>query len=183
MSTPNPARTTGPRARPAAGTLALLVALVVIALGVVAGQDALARWHVSGTGTSWLGSVLDGLDGLRAATWTAPVGVALVVAGLLVLVVTLKPRRRTHAQVDGEADVWVSPSALAALARDAAEGVPGVARVAVSSSRSAVRVRVASDAPDRLAGPVEEAVRDRLDGARVKVTVRTTRVREEGAVQ
>ena len=55
--------------------------------------------------------------------------------------------------------------------------------MAVSSSRSAVRVRAAGDAPDRLAGPVEEAVRDCLDGARVKVTVRTTRVREEGAVQ
>ena len=149
-----------PRALPAAAWLGPLAALVLVALGVVLGQEALSRWDV--VGTSWLGVAL------TASTACAPApgrsrrrGPGR--AGLLVLVVTLKPRRRTHARVDGDADLWVSPSALAALARDAAEGVPGVARVRVSL-RPAVRVRAAAS-PRPLAGPVEEAVTGPLDGA------------------
>ena len=100
---------------------------------------------------------------------------------LLLLVATFKPRRRTHVRVDGEADLWMSPTALAALARDAAEGVPGVARVSVSASTTTVRLRAAAEDPDRVASAVEEAVAARLAGADVKLSVRTHRFRPEGA--
>jgi hypothetical protein len=183
VSTSTRARVTppAPRALPAAAWVGPAAAVLLLALGVVAGQDALARWGVTSVGTSWLGSTLDGLDGLRAAAWTVPVGIALVVVGLLLLVTALKPRRRTHVQVEAAADLWLAPSALSALARDAAEGVPGVSRVSVAATRTAVRVRAAADHPDQVAGPVEEAVRARLAGAQVKVTVRTHRLPSEGA--
>jgi len=169
----------GPRALPAAAWLGPLVALVIIAAGVVLVQEALARWGV--VTTSWLGSLLTGIDGMRAGTWVVPAGVVLVLVGLLVLLVALKPRRRTHVHVDGEADLWITPTALTALARDAAEGVPGVARVSVTGSRSAVKVRAAAERPEDVADAVQEAVASRLAGADVRVSVRTTRYRPEGA--
>lgn len=183
MSTSTRARVAppAPRALPAAAWVGAAVAVLLVALGVVAGQDALARWGVPAVGASWLGATLDGLDGLRAAAWTVPVGIALVVVGLLVLAVALKPRRRTHVPVEAAADLWLSPAALSALARDAAEGVPGVARVSVAATRTTVRVRAAADRPEEVAGPLEEAVRARLAGAQVKVTVRTHRLPSEGA--
>lgn len=183
MSDENPSKGSmpQPRALPAAGWLGPLSALVLILLGVVAGQDALARWGVSGLGSSWLGTVFTDIDGLRAATWNVPAGVVLVLIGLVVLYAALKPRRRTHVQADGDADLWFTPTALEALGRDAAEGVPGVARVSVTSTRSAVRVRVATDNPDEVSGPVEDAVRSRLEGAGVSVSVKTHRYRSEGA--
>lgn len=170
-----------PRALPAAGWLGPVLALALVALGVVAGQDSLARWKLAGLRSSWLGSAFSSLDGLRAATWSVPVGVVLVLLGLALLLVALKPRRRTHVSVEGDADLWISPEALAAMARDAADGVPGIGRVTVNASRSAVRVRVASDRPDEVAGSVEEAVKSRLAGADVSVSVRTHRFRSEGA--
>jgi hypothetical protein len=181
MSEQNPTKSDlpGPRARPAAGWLGPLVALLMIALGVVLVQEALARWGV--VSTSWLGSFLTNVDGLRAGTWTVPAGVVLVLLGLLVLLAALKPRRRTHVRVDGEADLWMTPTALASLARDAAEGVPGVARVSATGSRSTVKVRAAAEHPADVAAAVEQAVTDRLDGAEVRVSVRTTRYRPEGA--
>lgn len=181
MSTSTPARPDlpGPRALPAAAWLGPLVALVLIALGVVLVQEALARWGV--VATSWLGSALTSIDGMRAGTWAVPAGVVLVLLGLLVLLVALKPRRRTHVHVDGEADLWMTPAALSALARDAAEGVPGVARVSVAASRSAVKVRAAAEHPEHVTEPVQEAVASRLAGADVRVSVRTTRYRPEGA--
>ena len=169
-----------PRALPAAAWLGPLAALVLVALGVVLGQEALSRWDV--VGTSWLGVALKDIDGMRAGTWTVPAGVVLVLLGLLLLVGTFKPRRRTHVRVDGDADLWMSPTALAALARDAAEGVPGVARVSVSASATAVKLRAAAEQPDQIASAVEQAVTARLDGADVRVSVRTQRFRPEGAV-
>ena len=168
-----------PRALPAAAWLGPLAALVLVALGVVLGQEALSRWDV--VGTSWLGVALKDVDGMRAGTWTVPAGVVLVLLGLLLLVGTFKPRRRTHVRVDGDADLWMSPTALAALARDAAEGVPGVARVSVSASTTTVRLRAASERPEAVAPAVEEAVTARLAGADVKISVRTHRFRPEGA--
>jgi Family of unknown function (DUF6286) len=181
MSTSNPARVTvpPPRALPAAAWLGPLSALVLVAIGVVLGQEALSRWGVAGR--SWLGVALEDVDGMRAGTWTVPAGVLLVVLGLLLLVATFKPRRRTHVPVAGEADLWMSPTALAALARDAAEGVPGVARVSVSASTTTVRLRAAAERPDAVAPAVEEAVTARLAGADVKISVRTHRFRPEGA--
>ncbi len=181
MSTPNTARPDlpGPRARPATAWLGMLAALLLIGVGVVLVQEALSRWGV--VGASWLGSFLETLDGTRAGTWTVPAGVALVLLGLLVLVVALKPRRRTHVRVAGDADLWMTPAALTALARDAAEGVPGVARVSVGGSRSAVKVRAAAEHPDDVGPAVDQAVTSRLDGAEVRVSVRTTRYRPEGA--
>jgi hypothetical protein len=181
MSTTQPSRSDlpGPRARPAAGWLGPLVALVMIAVGVLLVQEALARWGV--VATSWLGSILTTVDGLTAGTWTVPAGVVLVLLGLLVLLAALKPRRRTHLRVEGDADLWITPSALTALAREAAEAVPGVARVSVSGSRSTVKVRAAAEHPDTVAPAVQEAVSSRLEGADVRVSVRTTRYRPEGA--
>jgi hypothetical protein len=168
-----------PRALPAAAWLGPLAALVLVGIGVVLGQEALSRWGV--VGRSWLGVALEDVDGMRAGTWAVPAGVVLVLLGLLLLVATFKPRRRTHVRVDGEADLWMSPTALAALARDAAEGVPGVARVSVSASTTTVRLRAAAEDPDRVASAVEEAVAARLAGADVKLSVRTHRFRPEGA--
>ncbi len=94
-----------PRALPAAAWLGPLSALVLVALGVVLGQEALSRWDV--VGTSWLGVALKDVDGMRAGTWTVPAGVVLVLLGLLLLVGDLqappphpRPGRRRRRPVD-----------------------------------------------------------------------------------
>lgn len=144
-----------PRGTPAVARLGLLWAVLLVGIAAVAVQDAATK---DGSTPSWWRSTLDQVDGLGASVLTSAVGVVLVILGVLVLLVALRPGRRTHAPVPGDQDVWITDRAVQALAEQAAEDSPGVvqAKVAVSSRR--VRVTATTTGSVATTAAVDQAV-------------------------
>lgn len=161
-----------PRRAPVAVPTATVLALVLIAVAVVAVRD-LALSQGWAAGTPLVPDLVEGLDGVRASVGLAIGGGVVALVGLLLVWLGLRPGRRTHLRVAGDADLWLSPGAVAAIAQETADRLPGVVS-AESSLRSRRRVVVDIVAQD--AAAVSEHVRavldeqvGRLTGASIKV--------------
>ncbi|RYJ01914.1 MAG: hypothetical protein EON52_20590, partial [Actinomycetales bacterium] len=83
-----------PRARPAASAVAVVVALLLVGLAVVAVRE-LALAQGWATGASWTGAVVDRADGRSADVASTVVGVVAAVVGLWLVLLAVKPARRT----------------------------------------------------------------------------------------
>jgi len=166
-----------PTAAPAAAPWAVLLALVVLALGVVGIRDALIAAGAFG-GSSWTKNTANAIDGLTARTWMIPVGIGLAVLGLWWLLAALKPRKRTEISLSGTPGAWMRPGDLARLAQPTVENVDGVVSASTSATRRTVTVKATTTARDsaEVRTAVTEAVGDRLSAVgrapRVKVKAR-----------
>ncbi len=173
---------TPPRARPAAVVVAPVLALVLIAVAVVAVRD-LALTQGWAAGTPWAPSLLDGLDGLSPSAGLAAAGTLVALTGLVLVWLGLKPGRRTHLRGAGEADLWLSTGAVAALAQSTADRVAGV--VSADASRTSRRrvtvdvVTTANPAADTHSDSqaVTERVRTALDADVAPLTGASIKVR------
>ncbi|MEU6137517.1 DUF6286 domain-containing protein [Nocardioides sp. NPDC047086] len=172
---------TPPRRAPLAVPTASVLALVLVAVAVVAVRD-LALSQGWAAGTPLVPDLVEGLDGVRASVGLAIGGGVVALIGLVLVWLGLRPGRRTHLRVAGDADLWLSPGAVAAVAQETADRLPGVVS-AESSLRSRRRVvvdivvaaRTGPDGPQEAAA-VAEHVRAVLDdeigrptGAGIKV--------------
>lgn len=176
------------RRRPSRVVPATIVAVVLLALGVLTAIAAISRL-VTGT---WDSRVTGPAGSIAALTWgsTAVIttGVVLAVVGLVLLVAGLKLGAfRTvqlaapaGGQVD-ETDYVISTRALARLAAAQADTVDGVDHVSASASGRRVHVGVTTDSEqaDEIRGRVQSGVTERLVAAgvspapKVSTTVRT----------
>ena len=84
-------------AAPAATGVTLVLALVLIALGVIAVRDVLL-WTGAITGTPWIINALKYFDGLTPQEWMLPAGIAVAILGVLLVL-----RRRQAAAPDPSA--------------------------------------------------------------------------------
>lgn len=137
MSTKNTPRTT-----PVAAVTGLLVAIALIALAVVGIHDLLVTQGWAG-GQAWARGAIDGINHSTRADWVIPLAVLALLIGVLLLMVSVKPRRTTHQLMpddDDSADVWMAPAALSQLAKAASEDVPGVLQADPKVSRRRIRV-------------------------------------------
>lgn len=140
-----------------------LVGLVLVAAGLLAVGNVVA----------WLAGEHDFLGvgrrvyrSLHQTSWGAQevvyTGIALLVLGLLLLMVSLvtKPRLISLAQPTEGLDVVIAPRAVAQMLRRQAEGVPGVASASVEVTAAVARVSVLAPlaSPDRVQRDLEEAV-------------------------
>lgn len=166
-----------PTATPAAAPWAVLLALVVLALGVVGVRDALVAAGAFG-GSSWTKNTANAIDGLTAHTWMIPAGIGLAVLGLWWLLAALKPRKRTEISLTGTPGAWMRPGDLARLVQPTVENVEGVVSASTSATRRTVTVKATTTArdPAQVRTAVTEAVGDRLSALRraprVKVKAR-----------
>jgi hypothetical protein len=166
-----------PTATPAAAPWAVLLALVVLALGVVGIRDALIAAGAFG-GSSWTKNTANAIDGLTAHTWMIPAGIGLAVLGLWWLLAALKPRRRTEISLSGTPGAWMRPGDLARLVQPTVENVEGVVSASTSATRRTVTVKATTTARDsaEVRTAVTDAVGDRLSALRraprVKVKAR-----------
>ncbi|KQY55789.1 hypothetical protein ASD11_14885 [Aeromicrobium sp. Root495] len=164
-----------PRARPAASAVAVVVALLLVGLAVVAVRE-LALAQGWATGASWTGAVVDRADGRSADVASTVVGVVAAVVGLWLVLLAVKPARRTHRRTQLDSDTWISDNAILTLVTRAAEDTPGVAEAAARTRRSRVVVTVQSDHSDATT-EVEKNVRAALHGLSTKdVIVRKEQV-------
>ncbi len=166
-----------PTATPAAAPWAVLLALVVLALGVVGIRDALVAAGAFG-GSSWTKNTANAIDGLTARTWMIPAGIGLAVLGLWWLLAALKPRKRTEISLSGTPGAWMRPGDLARLVQPTVENVEGVVSASTSATRRTVTVKATTTARDsaKVRTALTEAVGDRLSALRraprVKVKAR-----------
>lgn len=100
-----------PRRTAASIITGVLIALMVIAAGVVAVRDALidVDWI---SGGAWITPLLGWAARAEWQWWTWPAAVVAVLAGAILLIVAVKPRRRAYHPV-GEG-VWVQRHAVEA---------------------------------------------------------------------
>ncbi len=150
---------------------ALAVASVILIVEVVAfalhARPVIVHWttwHRWAEKTQW--------NRLVIKVWS----VILIIAGLLLLVLELKPRRvarlRLHSD-DKSTDAALTSGGLAGALRAAALDVDGVSRAAVRVRRRGAQVTATSSArgrpaADTLREPVTGAVRSRLDGLQLR---------------
>jgi hypothetical protein len=169
-------------AAPAAGYVGTLIALLLLAAGVVALRDAavFAGWL---DGRPWTSNFIDWLDGLTVQWYTSPLGVLALVIGLWWVYAALRPRRRTAVPVAAQTSVWIAPADLARIASAAAEPVPGVldARARAGLRKIVVTAHTTSDTGDSSGGKqIKAAIAAAVTGAMEgfvasppKVSVRT----------
>jgi len=156
---------TPPKAHSWTTAVAVLLALLLVAAGIVGIHDLLAGqgWVAGG---EWVPPVVSAFEGLRVTTWMVVVAVLVGLLGLWLVLLALKPRRRTHVRsADDGLDLWTSPKALAAIAGHAADRIPGVASATARAHRRRIDVEVRADDGGRDVAPqVKQAVEHSLDG-------------------
>jgi Ni/Fe-hydrogenase subunit HybB-like protein len=152
--------------------LAFLLALALIAgcviviaevIGVAVGRSPLllhwTTWYQWAHRTTWNAGVI--------RVWSA----VLIIIGLVILAVELKPSRVTRLPLrsgDDATDAAVTRRGLAGTLRAAATGVDGISSAAVKVRRRRARIIAASGArarpaADAMTEPVTQALRARLD--------------------
>ncbi|WP_166353765.1 DUF6286 domain-containing protein [Phytoactinopolyspora limicola] len=164
---PGPARAAG-----------VLLALVAVALGVVAGLDALvASGVIEGDGP--IGAVLERVDGLRPADWMVVAGALAMVVGLGLVLAALWRRPRRSLPLTSDTGVYVSRGAVEGLVADTARQHPGVIKVRAVARGTSVVVRLDTDGEAAAESEVRDAVHERLDRLDGPYDVRTS-VRRSG---
>lgn len=167
-----------PVAAPAAGLVGVVLALLLIAAGVVLGRDVLIGTGAI-DGAQWLPSAISWLDGLTAQQWMLPAGIGSAVVGLLLVIAAVKPRRRTHrpTSIDG---VWMRKNDIVYLAKRTAADRPGVENAAATGSARKVKIRATTPAGADagqvradIAGAVNSALATLADSPKIVVKIKT----------
>ena len=145
---------------------AIIVIIEVIAAAVNHGPIVVhwTTWYHWAHKTRW--------DRLVIQIWS----IILIVIGVLILALELKPRRVTRLRLrsqDDATDAAVTRGGLAGTLRAAAAGVDGISAAAVTVRRARARVTATAAARGRpateaLREPVTQAVRDRLDSLNLR---------------
>lgn len=140
----------------------VLLSLCLLALSVALVQHALVALGAIG-GPAWPEVLVEGVRGTAPATWMAPVGVALALLGLwLLLRVALGRRTRHEIRLRSSTAVTTEPRDVARLASIAAREVDGVLGATSTADRRRVVVRVATTGDAQVSSAVEQAVSQRL---------------------
>ncbi|MGZ0145888.1 Asp23/Gls24 family envelope stress response protein [Kribbella sp. WER1] len=151
-------------------------ALVLVGVGVVGVAEMLrATGLLRGQviPADWFGRTVV----VEPGDWMRVAGIAAVVVGLVVLVLAVKPRRRTHLQV-GDL-VWIRPAAAARLAADSASRVDSVTAASVVAKRRRLQATVTMfGSPKRVHDEVQATIADRLRSVTPQPRVRVD-LREE----
>lgn len=153
-------------AKPPVGTgpaplVAQLIALALIALGVLGIQEALVRSGLVAS-KSWTSAGLDAVDGTRAATWVVVVGALLILAGVLLLPIVIMRRPRKTVSLTANTGVYIHTRDLGRICGHAVEGADAVTSVHVRTAARKVHVTATTVAPKDRNAEITADVRSRL---------------------
>ena len=98
-----------PKAAPKASGVALVLALLLCGVAVILGRDALIDLGAV-NGASWIGPAIDSVLSVTVQSWMLPAGAAVGVLGIVLLLLALVPRLRTH-RPSGTEGVWIKRGA------------------------------------------------------------------------
>lgn len=154
-----------------------VLALVLVAVGVAGIRDALVAIGAV-EGEPWIDSVVDTVDGWQPQFWLGPAGIALVLLGVWLILVALRPRSRTGVAVRAATGVFLRTGDVERLAARAASDVDGVLSARSSASHRKVEVQVAVTGGANTADRVRTAVQDALQPLE---SIPTVQVKTAGA--
>ena len=123
--------------------LGTLIAILVVAAGVVCVHDGLVHSGIL-NGPLWIDHAVTYLDGRHPRDWFYPVGVLLVLIGLLLVFLALRPRPRNEIPLKAQTGVFITKRSVQRLAQAAASNVDGIDTASTSASTSRVNVDVVS---------------------------------------
>ena len=179
------------RHRPSRVVPATIVAVVLLAVGVLAAIAGVARL----VNSAWPAPVTSGAAGLSSLTWASAAMIAasavVAVLGVVLLVAGLKPGpfRTTRLQPAGSTssaavtDFVISTRAIARPAAARADSVDGVDSVSVSASgrRVGIRATTTSEQAEEIRGRIVDGVTQTLTTAGLHPAPRVTaHVRTKG---
>ncbi|NMO02079.1 hypothetical protein HH308_12740 [Gordonia sp. TBRC 11910] len=164
-----------PAANPSAILAGALIGLGLLGVAAIALRDLTVRagWV---TGSEWLRTVPRWTDRLTWQAWMWPAAIGLIVVGLAMVWLSIRPRRKEYDAVPAAAGLWTRPADIARRCSSVARTQPGVATASTVVGRRKVRVTVGSGGPvDVIA--VERAVKAELAqaGTQQRVSVRVRR--------
>jgi len=168
-----------PVAAPAAAAVGIVVAVLFIGIGLVGVRDALVRVGVLG-GRSWTGSAAGRVEGLTPGWWMVPAGIGAALIGLWLIVLAVKPRRRTAVLVSAGCPVWIRPRDIARIAAYTAGQASASLDASAAATRRAVTVTVTTIDADA------ESVRHQVSDAvavRLEALAEPPRIRVRPRVQ
>lgn len=142
--------------------VAQLLALALVALGVVGVQDLLARTGALAQ-EPWLDTALSSVDGVAAdSPWVLVGGIVAAVVGLLLLPIPFRRRPRKALELKAATGVRLRTQDLSKLVRGSLETVDGVTDVDVRTSGRTVRVTAATVVSDDRRSGVTRDLRKQL---------------------
>lgn len=169
------ARGQRPVSSPQVRWLAILLSIVLIAIGVVAIRELIIRWFHPADWKSWLLPVPDAVATLHPIAYGA-IGACVAIIGIWFVLASVWPRRARHRELPGtSASVWVRPVDIARFTTANAKHVSGVVSARSQATKKKVKVNVFCDTADTAAQEaLRAAVQKRLDAAfqqKIPVTV------------
>lgn len=171
---PTPTGSPAPTGAPPATAWALLLGLLVTALGLLLLRDAAVLAGLL-QGQAVTSTLVDKLRSVQPQDWFVGAGVVVALVGLWLVVAALRPRPRRDLPVGDRSLVWLTPAAVAAIAESAASGVDGVVRARATASRRSVRVLARTTSTDpAVSSSISEAVERALGGLAPTPAVRVT---------
>ena len=131
-----------PRATPLARWLTVALGLVMITLAGLIGHDLWYHFEVDQPERAWLPPVFSWLGGAAVTTAAVAVGAVISLIGLWLIVSAVKPRRKTHIQVESPTSMWVRPVDIARKATATARTELGKVPVSSKATKKKIAVRV-----------------------------------------
>ncbi|MCZ9309436.1 DUF6286 domain-containing protein [Corynebacterium uberis] len=152
-----------PKGSPIARGTAILLGLVLIGIAAVAGRELWIHYSDSTTWTSWLNPLADNLAQNRFQDWMIPAAILSLLVGIVLFVIALRPRRRTHRQLTSEVSLWARPVDIARYSTASAKRVPGVSSASTTVKRNGITLAAdCSSADPALEERVRSSVQARL---------------------
>lgn len=169
MST-KPQRLDGPRANPVARYLAGVIGFALFAIAAVSFRELWLRNSSSTTWDSWVEPVMTTIGEATYQPWMLPSGIFISVVGVILVWLSLRPRTRTHHQVQSTASMWMRPVDIARLLTFTARSVPGVSSAhSRVNSTTATITYMCRDDQAVLHEDVKKAATTRLDELGLKM--------------
>lgn len=147
-----------PKSQPASRAVSVVLSMTAIGVAVAAARELWTK-RTGTTLKSWLRPVFEFISRAEYQPWMLPVGMLVFVLGLVLIVVTVKPRPKTHVRLAQAPNMWIRDVDIARMCTATAERVPGVASASTHASPRTVVVSItgSNQHPD-LAERVEAAV-------------------------
>lgn len=149
------------------------LAVLLIALGVLAGEEALAQGGLIAMPPA-LTRLVEGLDGMRTGGWMIPAGIALVVLGGWLIHRALRRSPVVGLALTGSDGGYVTTRGVARIAADAAGDVSGVLNADARATLRRVTVDYRGTGGEEIAEHVRSAVAARIAPLEQPPTIRTS---------
>ncbi|KZE98447.1 hypothetical protein A2J03_14405 [Rhodococcus sp. EPR-157] len=134
-----------PTASPAALFTAIVLAFALLGVAFVAGREFLIV-HGTVVGAPWIDNTVDWIADLHWATWMITAAAGMIAVGLILVVLGLTPRTKTHTGVRSPNSpspmVWLRPTDVARMCSDHAGSVAGAESVRTTVTKKKVTVEV-----------------------------------------